>query len=42
MWQEGIMASFDAFALKDCGKSQGTPDDYSQFEPGTTHKTQDC
>jgi hypothetical protein len=38
MWQDTIVVSFDAFAVKDCGKSQRTPDDYSHFEPGTTDK----
>jgi hypothetical protein len=41
MWQEAIVASFDAFAVKDCGKAQRTPDDYSHFEPGTTGRKQD-
>jgi hypothetical protein len=34
MWQEAIVTSFDAFALKDFRKiSQRTPDDYSQKFP---------
>jgi hypothetical protein len=42
MWQEAIVVSFDAFAVKDCGKSQRTPGDYSHFEPRTADKKQDC
>jgi hypothetical protein len=41
MWQEAIVASFDAFTVKDCGKLQRTLDDYSQFESGTTDKKPD-